>query len=370
MSRVRFLVLKNKGLTDMGRMISLTPSADADAWSAWLEHHRGTKIELVMLSCARQGRAFKVWTRLPPERLASAGVTSRPVDTSQAPKLERPVVHDGVLDEIAARLEINAVRDEEEVAVRDKRIKTAERIKTRRERELIKVQIGDRPSIEKLPDLGTIEIFDPTEEQELRNGHRKVTKLKPRVKLTNLRDDPVGQMAKRDQITSTQLDAARRWQAWHDTAQLGSVRGIDPSNIAVDGGRFSEPISDVQRLAIKRLVRTDVKLGEVGAMLVRRVLGDRMTITQVGAILGDTSELGLKRLGWRVRECLDTLVHATGTVVEGPMSKTPKDDAAEIARYAGKPDLHRAVHGAKAKAEPEPYRAQANPNSKRARLDV
>lgn len=334
----------------MRRMISLSPSSDAEAWSAWLDHYRGTKNELKMLSCARQGRAFKVWTRLPASRPVSAGLSphqqQHPTPAALV-KVERPIVHGAELDAIAERVEKAAELAAEEATEEAQRVKTATRADTARERGLRKVQMGDRPSIDKLPDLGTIEIFDPTEEQELRDGHRKVTTLKTRVKIVNLRDDPVGTMAKRDQITPVQLEAARKWQAWHDAAQLGSIRGIDPSNVAVDGGRFSEPDLTVQRFAIKQLVRADLKLGEVGAMLVRRVLGDRMTVAQVAAIIGNTSERGVRSLGWRLRECLDTLVSATGAVMEGPKPSTPRDAHAELAQYAGGAELHAAVRAAK-----------------------
>src|SRR6185312_4211828 len=88
-------------------------------------------------------------------------------------------------------------------------------------------------------------------------------KPKPlRAKLVNLRDDPIGQMAKRGQIEDEQLQAARKWQAVYDiAASIGGSRGIDPGAMKVDGGKFSEPINDTQFAAIKELERIDVLLG-------------------------------------------------------------------------------------------------------------
>jgi hypothetical protein len=321
------------------------------SWDAWLAYHRGTRNELVMLSCRRQGRAFEAWTEFPPEHARADRVTRR----AEAPAKAMPTPHldfrdhaiDGVFDALSRRTEARAERDADDADRRAALRKTSDKRERVRDRALTKVQIGDAPVLDKVAHLGTVAVFDPAEEAEVFAGKRAVDRLVKRAKVVNLRDDPIGQMAKREQISAAQLDAARRWQAWHDAAQIGSVRSFDPTAVNVDGGQLREVVSDVQRAALKRLVHADRQLGEVGAMIVRRILGDRMTIAQLGAILGDTSDLGLKRLGWRVRECLDTLTRATGVVVEGTPMPAPRDDAARMARYAGKPALHRAVHAAR-----------------------
>jgi hypothetical protein len=173
-----------------------------------------------------------------------------------------------------------------------------------------------------------------------------VARLTRRPKVANLREDPVGRMAKHDQITPMHLDAARRWQALYDAAQMGSVKGMDPCGMKVDGGQFSEPDIDKHTAAIKRLHVLDVRLGDVGSVLVRRVLGDRMSIVQLAAIMGEHSALGLKRVGWRVRECLDTLVDVMGLGAEGKARRAPRDDHSRNAAHADHPALHAAVRRA------------------------
>jgi len=212
------------------------------------------------------------------------------------------------------------------------------------------VRSGQVPNLEGLDNVGMRLIDDP---QELKRG-RKPPPL--RAKLVNLRDDPVGQMAKRGQIEPERLDAARRWQALYDTAaSIGGSRGIDPSAIKVDGGRFAEPINDVQMASIKRLEQLDDVLGAVGAVLVRHILGDRMTVAQVTQLLGKPCHTDRERqreserIGWRFRECLDTLVSAMGVAVKGARRCVPRDQAAALSMYAGNPPLHRAVREARRK---------------------
>lgn len=327
----------------MARMRVIKP--DSEAWRAWLAYHRGTKTELVMLSCRRQGLAFKAWTEFPPEHARADRVTRRAAAPAPAAP-ERRSIGEGEIDAIAARMEVRAEIDADDVDRRDRLREATDKRERERRRALTKVQMGDAPAVDRVAHLGTVEVFDPFEEAEVFAGKRAVHQLAKRAKVVNLRDDPIGQMAKRDQITPAQLEAARRWQAWHDAAQIGSVRSFDPTAINVDGGQLREVVTDVHRAAVKRLAHADRQLGERGAEIVRRILGDRMTITQLGAILGDTSAIGLKRLGWRVRECLDTLVRATCVVVEGAPAPAPRDDAATMARYAHKPALHRAAHQA------------------------
>lgn len=324
-----------------------TIEPDTESWRAWLAYHRGTKNELVMLSCRRQGRAFKAWTEFPPEHARADRVTRR-AEPPTAARPDRRSIGEGEIDAIATRMEARAERDAEDTDQRSALRKTSDKRERTRDRALTKVQIGDAPDVEKVAHLGTVAVLDPGEEAEVFAGKRGVHQLAKRLKVVNLRDDPVGQMAKREQITAAQLEAARRWQAWHDAAQIGSVRSFDPTAINVDGGQLREVVTDAHRAAVKRLVSADRQLGERGAMIVRRILGDRMTIVQLGAIMGVSTEKELKRLGWRVRECLDTLVKATGVVVEGAASLAPRDEAAMMAQYAHKPALHRAAHAAKA----------------------
>jgi hypothetical protein len=257
---------------------------------------------------------------------------------------ERRVVNDGEVDAIADRLQARADRNEAEAAAVDGRHRELARQALAFEKAAAAVQTGGKPKLQDLPDVGMTMVDDPMEVQQGR-------KAKPRrAKLVNLRDDPIGQMAKRKQIQAEQLEAARKWQALHDTAaSIGGSRGIDPSAMKVDGGRFGEPINDVQMYSIKQLQQLDGVLGAVGASIVRRVLGDRMTVSQVAAMMNKASELGLKHTGDRLRECLDTLVVVMGVEVEGKRQRAPRDEVAELSRYADNPLLYQAVREARSK---------------------
>lgn len=326
------------------RMIQITPGSES--WQAWLAFYRrtGNKAELVMVACARRGESFGVWSEFPPEAPKAERVRKAPAKEVRLPERRGAVD----MDVIAERLEKTAALDAEEGKARATSSRKQRKAGKAREAALEQVQTGKAPQLEGLADFGTRMAFDPYEIAEVAAGKRAPEKLKERIKIVNLRDDPIGQMAKRHQVDELHLDAARKWQALHDTAQIGGARGIDPTNMKVDGGRFSEPVSDMQRVCIQRLCQIDIYLGEVGAMLVRRVLGERMTIAKVAAIMGDTSALGIKRLGWRFREVLDTLKAKMGVVAEGRAPRMVHDDHSRNAAHADQPELHAAMRRAQA----------------------
>lgn len=327
------------------QMIEIEPGTES--WDAWIEYHRGTRTELVMVKCRHDGRPFHAWSEMPPARarLDQITVGNIVVDSGGTAVLPaRRVVADGDVDAIADRLLAREDRNEAEAMVADGRHRELAKQSLAFEKAAAAVQTGNKPKLKDLPDVGMTMVDDPMEVQFGR-------KPKPRrAKLTNLRDDPIGQMAKRKQIMAEQLEAARKWQALHDTAaSIGGSRGIDPSAMKVDGGRFGEPVNDVQMYSIKRLQQVDGVLGAVGASIVRRVLGERMTVSQVAAMMNKASEKGLKHTGDRLRECLDTLVVVMGVEVEGKSVRTPRDAASDMSRYADNPLLYQAVHEARSK---------------------
>lgn len=332
------------------RMIKIEPGTES--WDAWLEHYRGSKTELVMVLALKEARPFLAWTEFPPEVEATGFVSALPERAANAPPPEHFNAGRDV-EQIADRLEARDQRNEAELAARDARHRKDAEGVTAFERAAAAVQIGEKPKLKGLNDIGMVMIDDPN---ELRRGR----KPKPlRAKLVNLRDDPIGQMAKRSQIEKEQLDAARSWQALHDVAaSVGGSRGIDPSAMKVDGGKMSaEPITDVQMAAIKRLEQLDRVLGSVGTTLVRSILGDRMTIAQVADLMGRPCEkererqTERERIGWRLRECLDTLVTVMAVEVKGRRKRTPMSagtsEMAELSRYADNPPLYDAVRAAR-----------------------
>ncbi len=335
------------------RMIKIEPGTES--WDAWLRYHRGTKVEMNMLLCAHRGEPFNVWTAMPPETVKGSGVQLPQVHASVKASHVTPAPAEGDIGRMADRLEARADRDAQELTAEDARLAKLRRIDALREKAQAAVQIGNKPNVKELDDVGIRMVEDP---YELKQGR----KPKPlRAKLVNLRDDPVGQMAKRDQITGLQLEAARSWQALHDVAaSVGLTGGLDPFAVKVSGGKMAEPINDVQIHAMKELQSIDMRLGFVGAVLVRQVLGDRMTVAQAAELVGKPCnsdrerQTERERLGWRLRECLDTLVDILGLKVKGRGKRdTRRYDAMaaapDVAQYANNPELYRAVRDARRK---------------------
>jgi hypothetical protein len=326
------------------RMIEIEPGSES--WNAWIEYHRGSRTELVMIKCRHDAAPFMAWTEFPPDHNSGecVGQVSRPVAANTAP-IERSFNVERDVEAIAERLEAKAARDSSEMTAADARSEKLKRIDIARERAAAAVQVGNKPKVKDVEDLGFRMIDDP---YEVKNGR----KPKPlRAKLVNLRDDPIGQMAKRDQVKPDQLEAARRWQAVYDiAASVGSSGGGDPFAMKVDGGgMISEPVSDAQFGAMKRLQQIDAVLGTFGAMLVRHMLGERMPVGQVAAIMGYEGERGANHAGERLRECLDTLVVVLGVEVKGKSRRLPNDAAAELSRFANNPLLYQAVNEARRK---------------------
>lgn len=203
-----------------------------------------------------------------------------------------------------------------------------------RERAFDDVIGGQAPSLDGLDDLDTRVVVDPHD-------------ARPRTKIVALRDDPIGLMKKRGQISPLQMEGARLWQARYDVAEIGGARGIDPMRIKVDGGALADPNTDARLRAMKDLAAVDRKLGLVGAALIRRVLGERLSVAKFAAMLGDDSKRSVLHLGFRLRECLDTIVAHFGLTVKGGPRREAPDQHTSLAEYAHAPELHRAVRAAR-----------------------
>jgi hypothetical protein len=98
--------------------------------------------------------------------------------------------------------------------------------------------------------------------------------------LRSVRDDPLAGMLSRNQIDQAQYEAGRQWQRYHEQSEIGSIRAIDPTKEAVDGGRVTEMLSDAQMKAFKALAGADKELGPLASGLMRDILGRRMTISE------------------------------------------------------------------------------------------
>lgn len=136
------------------------------------------------------------------------------------------------------------------------------------------------------------------------------------VTLRSVRNDPLAGLHSRGFIDEAQYQGGRAFQQDFETAERGP-QAIDPSKEFVDGGRIPEPITEQQQRAVVRLNAAERQLGQNGAGLVHSVLIGRMTIDQVCAARGLTSQRDNDFIGKRVRECLDTLAKVYGFAMEG-----------------------------------------------------
>jgi hypothetical protein len=329
-------------------MIAITPGTKA--WDAWLAYHRGTKVELQMRNCRRLMKPFMVWSPMPPARADASRVTRGGSMADVAAAITKPIDKPAPIDidAIAIRVEARVALDEAEAEAAHDLAKKRAKASTASGRAFRAVIEGGAPSLKGLPDFGVKRIVDPFEAAEVRNGKRDPVTLKVRTKLTSLRDDPVGRMERRNQITPLQCEAARVYQGWLAAAEIGGARGIDPTRERVDGGLgCCDPNTDARARALKALHRVDVQLGVYGAQLARRVLGDKMEIKRVAEAQGNASAAECERLGWRFREVLTTMIDAAGLATQGKSNRVTRDQHAELAKLAHSPELHRAAVAAK-----------------------
>ena len=127
------------------------------------------------------------------------------------------------------------------------------------------------------------------------------------VVLRSLRDDPVGAMQARGQVDQAQFAAARHWQRCYEAVEISGARAIDFTKEAVDGGRLPEMLTDQYSKALADMRKASRALGQEGEAIIRDILGRCMPLLHAAASRNLTSELELKYLGRRFRECLDTL---------------------------------------------------------------
>lgn len=125
--------------------------------------------------------------------------------------------------------------------------------------------------------------------------------------LQSIRDDPLAGMQSRRFINDAQFIAGRQWQIYYEQSEIGSIQAIDPTKVAVDGGRVREPLRNGYGKAQAELTKVRNELGLHGDMLVMDILGRRYTIKQAAERRGRVTKAGIEYTGGRFRECLETL---------------------------------------------------------------
>ncbi len=125
-----------------------------------------------------------------------------------------------------------------------------------------------------------------------------------------LRDDPLGRLHARRQIDIAQYRAGRQWQEAYETAAIGRIGSIDPSNEPVDcSPHHNGPNLDRITKAARSLAQWDRLLGQEGCTIIRFALADRLTMAQIAQRMGFGDET---YYGKRVREMLNALARDMG----------------------------------------------------------
>jgi hypothetical protein len=151
-------------------------------------------------------------------------------------------------------------------------------------------------------DTAEIDVDDP---QATRQGQ------KIRV-LRQLRSDPLARLHSHKQIDEAQYRAGRAYQDDVETAER-LVRSLDLTRERVDGGTPSEPLTDAQVRARKRLTELERVLGRTMQRVTKAVLVDGMSMETVAQrLFNRDGEVSAKYYGRLFRDALDVLAAEYG----------------------------------------------------------
>jgi hypothetical protein len=152
---------------------------------------------------------------------------------------------------------------------------------------------------------------DDTAEIEVDDPHATRTGQKIRV-LRTFRDDPLARLHSRKQIDEAQYNAGRAYQRDVRTAER-FVRSLDLARERVDGGAPSEPLTDAQVRARKRLTELQHVLGRTMHRVTHAVLVDGLSMETVAQqLFNRDGELSVKYYGRLFRDALDVLAGEYG----------------------------------------------------------
>jgi hypothetical protein len=104
-----------------------------------------------------------------------------------------------------------------------------------------------------------------------------------------LRDDPLADMHNRGAVDDPQYEACRKWQRFHAKTELGGASSIDLAKEVVDGGKFPDMLTDEQARAFRELAIVDKLLGPEKAFVIRCVLGEGLSASELTRRMGHSS---------------------------------------------------------------------------------
>lgn len=164
----------------------------------------------------------------------------------------------------------------------------------------------------------TIEVVNPLRERvpllrKIRGG-TETAYFEPRITAQlALRDDPLGQMLARNQITPMRYQAGRTWQRYAEEAGT-PLRSPGDIQEPVDGSRgYRVGVTDKQQRAAKQRVAWRKDLGIKGFMLLDAVLIDKRSLREAAnQLYGGVSRSTIFYIGRRFNECLDAIAADAG----------------------------------------------------------
>jgi hypothetical protein len=150
-----------------------------------------------------------------------------------------------------------------------------------------------------------------TAEIDVDDPHATRTGQKIRV-LRQLRTDPLARLHSHKQIDEAQYRAGRAYQRDVETAER-FVRSLDLTRERVDGGAPSEPLTDAQVRARKRLGELELVLGRTMHRVTQAVLVDGLSMEIVATrLFNRNGEVSAKYYGRLFRDALDVLAGEYG----------------------------------------------------------
>ncbi|CAH1673336.1 conserved hypothetical protein [Hyphomicrobiales bacterium] len=123
-------------------------------------------------------------------------------------------------------------------------------------------------------------------------GHKDVKdpyEPEKRLRVTvNVRESPLEILKSRRRIDDAEYEAGQWFRAVYERASIGPLTAFDPTKEPVDGGGFSDPLSDATMQASRDLRAVLPVVRREGYLLLMSIVGQGKPIAEVAAVWGRT----------------------------------------------------------------------------------
>src|SRR6185312_7074850 len=166
-----------------------------------------------------------------------------------------------------------------------------------------------------------------------------------RYRVAELRDDPIGKMAKLGRLglgadRDVRVMAARRWQELYDIAAVH--KGLDQFKEVVDGGKV-DGIAENRLTAVSLLGKASQRLGMVGEHMIYSMLAAGHSLEEylksIGILEGSATHRRkvVDAYGEMLRLHLDNLAFQFGYRVKGKHARQMVDRWERLAQFRARP---------------------------------